>query len=166
MWLLAQNWTRSYIRSRQARTCGDGKEPFSAAYCLKHRTSTTNPSAYRISRDSGLAQSFTYWSLCPAGNNSMLNYLTAILQTSRARYLLDPDTCQSLHSLIEMSLSRLILILPLWALLSNVICKDKKKGPACMTKFWNQDGSLNSSGSSSLKDTGNADPHLWPDGNC
>lgn len=103
------------------------KKPFSAVSCLKHRTSTTNPSACRISRDSALAQSFTYCSLCPAGNNLMLNYLTAILQMSLAHYLLDPDTCQSLHSLIEMSLSRLILILPLWALLSNVICKDKKR---------------------------------------
>lgn len=40
----------------------------------------------------------------------------------------DPETCQSLHSLMEMSLSKLILILPLWALLSNVICKEKEEG--------------------------------------
>lgn len=41
-------------------------------------------------------------------------------------HLLDPETCQSLHSLIAMSLSRLILILPLCALLSNTICIKKQ----------------------------------------
>lgn len=164
MWLLVLNWTCSYIRSSR-RGLVEGKESFNAAYCLKHRTSTANPSAYRISR-LGTSSVFYLVVLMSYRQHLMFNYLTTILQTSRAHYLLDPDTCQSLHSLMEMSLSRLILILPLWALLSNVIYKDKKKGPGCITKFWNQDGSLNPLGSSSLKDTGNADPHLWPGGNC
>lgn len=50
------------------------------------------------------------------------------MKTSKIYHLLDPDTCQSLHSLMEMSLSKLILILPLWALLSNVICEEQEKG--------------------------------------
>lgn len=59
-----------------------------------------------------------------------------MLKTSKIHYLLDPDTCQSLHSLMEMSLSKLILILPLWALLSKVICEEQEKSKKHIYYFY------------------------------
>lgn len=68
---------------------------------------------------------------CASGQNFSMKIWTHLC------HLLDPETCQSLHSLIAMSLSRLILILPLCALLSNKICiknNNKWKRDACLYK--------------------------------
>lgn len=118
------------VRRRQVRAVETGRSCWMILTCVLTESSDiySNPSCLQNVKGSGLAQSFTWWSLHPAGPGVMLNGLMTIMGVSRAYDLLDPDTCQSLHSLIEMSLSKLILILPLCALLSNVICKDRKGG--------------------------------------